>query len=415
MRKRGTIARHARLRSPSAGGQLLTFLAVAVAVVVVAAGGVVGFAAYGLASEFATNAVALGDDADVPPSIGEYEGPFDVLIVGTDECEEELKAAMGERCEGPDAGGELNDVNMLVHVADDPRRVTVVSFPRDLQIPIPSCTREDGTTTTPMSGQPINSAYSVGGLGCVAKTISVLSQQTIPFAAKVSFGNVVNITDAIGGVQVCIGNDGIRDPNTGIDWPAGPRTVQGLDALQFLRTRYGVGDQSDLARIGNQQQYMSRLIHKIRSDEVLADPAALLKLATAAVDNITPSESLASPLRIVQLALAVKSVPFEDITFVQYPVLDDPADADKVIPDDEAAAALWDALEQNRPLQLSGEAGSNGGVIEVTPTTPPPATTPAPDGATPAPTASPGEEAIVLPENVNGSNAEQETCSAGNR
>ena len=161
---------------------------------------------------------------------------------------------------------------------------------------------------------------------------------------------------------------------------------------------------------------MSRLVHKIRSDEVLTNPTALYSLATAAAKNITPSESLVNPLRIMQLALAVKSVPFEDITFVQYPVLTDPDNAQKVIPDPQSAAALWDALAQNRPIQLSGKAGSNGGVIDVTPTSPPVAVTPTPDGtttATPAPV--PTDDAIVLPENVNGSNAGQETCSAGNR
>ena len=302
MRSRATVARHARLRSPGVGAQLLVFLAGAVAVVVVAGAAVAGFAAIDLVTEFSTKAVALEDEVAAPPSMGEYEGAFDVLIVGTDECEEELKAAMGDRCKGPDSEGQLNDVNMLIHVADNPRRVTVVSFPRDLQIPIPSCTRADGSTTSAMSKQPINSAFSYGGLTCVAKTVADLSEQSIPFAAKVSFGNVVKITDAIGGVEVCIGNDGIRDPNTGIDWPAGPRTVKGLDALQFLRTRHGVGDGSDLARIGNQQQYMSRLIRKIRSDEVLTNPAALYGLATAAAKNITPSESLVNPLRIMQRA-----------------------------------------------------------------------------------------------------------------
>src|SRR3546814_4363986 len=73
---------------------------------------------------------------------------------------------------------------MRVHISDNPRRVTVVSFPRDLMIPIPSCTREDGSTTSAMSKQQINSAFSYGGLSCVVKTVSELSGQNIPFAAR---------------------------------------------------------------------------------------------------------------------------------------------------------------------------------------------------------------------------------------
>ncbi|MFX7507394.1 LCP family protein, partial [Acinetobacter baumannii] len=77
------------------------------------------------------------------------------------------------------------DVNMLLHVSTNPRRVTVVSFPRDLQIPIPACTGTDGSEFGGASKAPINSAYEDGGLSCVADTVSQLSGQSIPFAAKV--------------------------------------------------------------------------------------------------------------------------------------------------------------------------------------------------------------------------------------
>ena len=131
---------------------------------------------------------------------------------------------------------------------------------------------------------------------------------------------MIEITNAIGGVEVCIAN-GIR-PDTGINWPAGNRTIQGMDALQFLRTRHGVGNGSDLGRISNQQQYMSRLARKLVSEEVLSNPATLFKLATTAVDNITPSQTLTNPLTLVQIALAVKNVPFNEIVFIQYPVIE---------------------------------------------------------------------------------------------
>ena len=292
--------------------------------------------------------------------------------------------------------GELNDVNLLVHISDAPRRVTVISFPRDLMAPVPACTREDGSETSGASKQQINSVFMDGGLNCVAKTVSQLSGMSIPFAAKVNFGGVINITDAIGGVEVCIGNGGIRDFYTGIDWPAGNRTVQGIEALQFLRTRHGLENGSDLARISNQQQYMSRLARKLVSEEVLTNPATLLKLATVAVDNTTPSKSLTNPLTLVQIALAVKSVPFDEIVFVQYPVLADPADENRVVPDYEAADQLWAALAANQPIQLTSDPNLGGGVITVEPT---PTETTAPDpSATPgASEARPPETAIELP------------------
>ena len=114
-----------------------------------------------------------------------------------------------------------------------------------------------------------------------AKTGLELSGQNIQFAASVTWGGVIEITNAIGGVEVCLGNSGIRDPYTGLE-PGPPATAPspGVEALQFLRTRHGVGDGSDLGRISNQQQYMSRLARKLVSEEVLSNPATLLKLAT---------------------------------------------------------------------------------------------------------------------------------------
>jgi LCP family protein required for cell wall assembly len=304
---------------------------------------------------------------------------------------------------------------MLVHISDAPRRVTVISFPRDLMLPIPSCTREDGSQTPAMSKQPINSAYSVGGLSCVVKTVSQLSGQNIPFAAKVTWGGVIQVTDAIGGVEVCLAA-GIKDSNTGINWPAGNRLIQGIDALQFLRTRHGVGDGSDLGRISNQQQYMSRLARKLMSEDVLSNPATLYKLATTTVDAITPSQSLTNPLTLVQIALAVKNVPFDEIVFVQYPVLSDPSDLNKVIPNTQAAQVLWDALAANKPLKLTGKAGANGAVVldpNAPVDTPAPVATPT-TTPTPGETVAPVEEAVELPSSITGSTAAQQTCSNGN-
>lgn len=409
-RGRHTVARHGALTSPHPVSMLLKILAVTVAVVLVSGVSVAAYALTDLTSDFTADAVDLEGQAAVPPDIGAIEGGVNLFIAGTDACEPKYAGIFGDRCTGADAGGELNDVNMLVHISDEPRRVTVISFPRDLMLPIPSCTREDGSTTSAMSKQPINAAFSVGGLACVVKTVSQLSGLNIPFAAKVTWGGVIEITNAVGGVEVCLAS-GIRDPYTGIDWPAGNRTVQGVEALQFLRTRYGVGDGSDLGRVSNQQQYMSRLARKLVSEDVLSNPATLYKLATIGVSNVTPSKSLTNPLTLVQVALAVKNVPFEEIVFVQYPTYSDPDDRNKVIPNQGAAAALWAALAANKPLQLSGEAGSNDGVVVV-------------DGGAPAPTPSgtptPGqtpvaeETPIVLPDSITGSTAAQQTCSNGN-
>ncbi len=397
-RKRRTVARHARLRSPHPFAQFLKIVAVAVVVVLVSAGGVASFASYDLVESFASEAVEIEDQAPVPPDIGAIEGGVNLLVTGIDQCEEEFAHYFGARCKGPDAAGKLNDVNLLVHISDEPRRVTVISFPRDLMISLPSCTRADGSRTGGGT-DAINTAYTYGGLSCVVKTVSQLTGLNVHFAAMVTFGGVIKITDALGGVDVCL-MDPIRDRNTGLDLAPGTHSVSGITALQFLRTRYGVGDGSDLGRVSNQQQYMSRLARKLVSEEVLSNPATLYKLASAALSNVTPSATLTNPMTLVQVALAVKDVPFEDIVLVQYPTLGDPSNPNRVVPNQAAAVQLWAALETNKRLELTGKVGSNGAVVDVTP-----------DAPAPDPAAVP-EETIALPSSITGSTVAQETCSA---
>lgn len=410
-RRRRTIARHGQLRTPSPVSQLLKFIAIGLTVVLVSGLGVAAYIAYDFSSTVSANAVDLEGDEPVPPDIGEYEGGFNLVLTGVDTCEEKYAQLFGDRCTGSDAGGTLNDVNLLVHVSADPRRITVVSFPRDLMIPIPECTDEDGNVHSGMSKQPLNVAYTDGGLNCVAKTISELTGQDVQFAASVTFGGVIEITNAIGGVEVCLANP-IKDRFTGLDMTAGNHTVEGLQALQFLRTRHGVGDGSDLGRIGNQQQYMSSLARKMISGEVLGNVPVMLKLANTALSNLEASTSLANnPMTIVQIALAVKEVPFEDIVFVQYPTGADYADPNKVVPNYDAADQLWAAIEANAQLQITHENNSNDGVVIEEPAAPA-GETPT-ETATPAPTATP-ENVVALPDSIKGNSAAQQTCSNGN-
>jgi len=410
-RRRRTIARHGQLRTPGPISQLLKFIAIGLAVVFVSGAAVVGYIAYDLTSTVSANAVELEGQKELPPDISEYKGGFNMVLTGVDTCEDAYKQYFGARCTGKDSEGTLNDVNLLVHVSDEPRRITVVSFPRDLMIPIPECVDAEGETHSAMSKQPLNTAYTDGGLNCVVKTLSKLTGQEIQFAASVTFGGVIEITNAIGGVDVCLANP-IKDKYTGLDLAEGNHTLQGLEALQFLRTRHGVGDGSDLGRIGNQQQYMSNLAKKLISSDTLGNVPVMLKLATTAIDNLETSTSLADPMKIVQIALAVKSVPFEDIVFLQYPTGTDSDNANKVVPNKSAAQAMWDAINANAQLQITYENTKNDGVVVTDPGTAAP-TEPTDPTATPDPSATP-DNVVALPDTIKGTSAAQTTCSNGN-
>ncbi|WP_309065817.1 LCP family glycopolymer transferase [Microbacterium sp.] len=412
------VAQHAPNRNASASRSLLRMLGIGAAVLTVAALGVGAFLVADLTARVGKDAVPLdGAPSVAPPAIGEYPGAFAILLVGTDECGPVSTKLLGERCESED--GIRNDVNLLVHVSDEPRKVTVVSFPRDLMTEVPACVTEDGSTASPSDKKQINTVFRHAGLSCVARTVTELSGVEIGFAAKLSFDGVMEITDAVGGVEVCIGEDGLHDRETGLDWEPGLRTVEGYEALQFLRTRKSVGDGSDLARISNQQQYMSRLARKVLSSETLSDVPTVMRLAYTIADNIVPSESLTDPVRLAQLALAMNDVPFEDFVFVQYPTLEDPDDDNRVIPNAQAAEPLWEALAAGRPIDVTGRASNHGGVDEQTPA--PTEPVPSPSGApsegpsgTPSGTPSPTDRAQLPPE-ISGIDLNQETCSGRRR
>lgn len=322
---RQPVARHGILRSPNPFVQILTVLGAIVVVAVLSVSAVGAYAVWDAARAVSDAGVSIGSDEEaLPPTIGEIEGGVNMLIVGTDSCEG-ANAALSTACMAEDTEGERNDVTLLVHISDSPRRVTVVSFPRDMIVPIPACTGEDGTEYSAMSGQMLNVSYMYGGLACSVATIKSLTGIDIQYAAATRWSGVIAMSDAIGGVDVCVADD-ISDSHTGLNLTAGTHTLQGVEALQFLRIRHGIGDGSDLGRISNQQQFMSSMVRKLQSDGVLSNPATLFSLATTAVKQVNDKEivlskGLANPQRMVQIAMAVRSVPYSDIVFVQYPTV----------------------------------------------------------------------------------------------
>lgn len=424
-RGRQPVARHGVLTSPSPLRQALTILGAVVAVVALSVGAVGAFYVWDAARALNENSVNIGDET-LPPSLGEIEGGVNMLVVGTDSCEgQDVK--LFPRC-AHDAGGERNDVTMLVHISDSPRRVTVVSFPRDMVVPIPSCPAEGGGSYSAMSAQMINSSYMYGGLPCSVLTVEALTGIDIQYAAAIRWTGVINMSDAIGGVDVCLAAD-IKDKHTGLDLKAGEHTLVGAEALQFLRIRHGIGDGSDLGRISNQQQFMSSLVRKLQSDGVLSNPSTLFNIATTAVSQVQSkqlvlSESLTNPQRMVQIAMAVRSVPYKDIVFVQYPTVYAPGGG-RVLPVTQAADVLFEALADNKPIKLTGSA-SQGYGVEVVGEAEQPTPTPTPTGSgsaspdpskTPKPSSTPDptETAVDLPSDISGQTAADVTCTQAQR
>ncbi|ARC58049.1 Putative transcriptional regulator YwtF [Frondihabitans sp. 762G35] len=401
---------------------MLRSVGVAVAVLLVSGVSVGAIALKQVSDDLGQGVALQGEEtakaAKQAPGLTAYEGGFNVLIVGTDN-----DVKQGDSFGKRDA--TLNDVNILLHVSADHSNATAVSIPRDLVVPIPSCPKEDGSGTTPaMSAQPINSAYEDGGLNCVVQTVKQLTGVDVPFAGLISFNGVIEMTNAIGGVPVCV-NEPVTDRYTGLDLPAGSSTLQGADALAFLRSRHGIGDGSDLGRISSQQVYLSSMLRTIKSGGVLASPTKLYKLARAAASNMTLSNSLNDLDTMTKIGLALKDLPLQNVNFVQYPGSTGGTGvySGKVQPDTATAGRLFDAIRADRPFGLTpgstgvGSETTQSGAAAPAPSSaaPAPVATGSASGSastTPAPGASAGTTAI---EGLTGQTAADRTCSVAYR
>jgi LCP family protein required for cell wall assembly len=416
------VARHGRLRGSSAALNALKALAITVAVLLVSGISVAGVAVWSVTSSLRPS-VSLPNDtenegagAQPPPKIGAIDGGVNLLLVGSDSGEGD--PLYGER------GAYLGDVNILLHISQDHSSATVVSFPRDLYVEIPACgPSPDGRASGTGGGftDKINTALSYGGLSCSVATVQNLTGLTIPFAAEIEFNGVIEMSNAVGGVPVCVAEE-IQDEYTQTFLPAGEYELSGMDALKFLRTRHGLQNGSDLARISNQQLFLSSLVRTIKSDGTLNNPIELYSLAKAAADNMILSDRLQNLDTMVSIALALRDIDLDRVAFVQYPIVwvgggIEPLEAD--------AAVLVDALARDVPVALSPEQGGTRVVVPnpASSALPTPAPTAAPTDAPDEPTTPPTGSAtppaptpdptVPLPPSVTGQTAAQQTCTVG--
>jgi LCP family protein required for cell wall assembly len=339
-----------------------------------------------------------GNSFDLPTP-EDIDGPINVLLVGSD-----TREGQGSTAYGP-VGSALADVIILLHISRDRQNAVAMSIPRDLMVAVPSCPNPEGGDPYPAREfAQINSTMTKAGPACTLLAVQQLTGVTIPYLAVIDFKGVIAMSEAIGGVDVCVAT-AIDDEYTNLHLEPGEHTLIGDEALAFLRTRHGVGDGSDLSRISNQQVFLTSLVRKLKDEGALTNPFTMFRLGTAALSNMTLSKSLTDLGVIFGLAKQVNDVDLNKITFIKLPVYDlDGEYAGRVAPSPERAAELFELMASDKPLVLAeANPGSGAVVAEDSPVVD--ATLESTD-----PAAAEGEVA-VLPEWVQGTNAATKSCS----
>ncbi|MCF8525068.1 MAG: LCP family protein [Rhodoluna sp.] len=287
------------------------------------------------------NIILSGGEVDLEDSIN-------FLLIGSD-----TRAGQGEEYGEGEVTSELADVIILLHITKDRNNATVVSFPRDLLVSVPECPNPNGGVFPAIERQQINGTIARGGVACTHLTIQKLTGLEIPFLAVIDFNGVIEMTNAVGGVEVVI-DQPISDDYSKFYIDAGTHTLKGKEALGYLRTRHGVGDGSDIGRISNQQLFLMSLFEKVRQDGVLNNPVALYSLASAAARNMKLSESITDLDTMITLARALRQVDSSKMVFTTVPTVPiGGADQGRLVLIPDQANELFDKIKLDQPVVIA--------------------------------------------------------------
>jgi LCP family protein required for cell wall assembly len=190
-------------------------------------------------------------------------------------------------------GGQRSDTIMLLRYDPTTRSGSILSFPRDLWVPIYGTTHKD----------KLNAAFNSGPKQLI-QTIEQDFGVPIHHYVEVNFEGFKALVDAVGGVGIYFDVPS-RDTKTGFFVQApGCVHLDGEDALAFARSRYWQtfvngrwrdDPSSDLDRIKRQQQFMRQALTKAL-EQASSSPTAATSLLDAVVKNVTVDEQLKSNL-----------------------------------------------------------------------------------------------------------------------
>ncbi|WP_370085196.1 LCP family protein [Streptacidiphilus sp. MAP12-16] len=248
--------------------------------------------------------------------------PLNILLIGSDGRSTAADCKLGGSC---DNSPPHADVEMLVHLSADRSNASITSIPRDTVVDLADCQGHNNRH------EAITDSLNYGGPACVVDTWQKLTGISIDHYMMIDFSGVVNMADAIGGVQVCT-KQNVMDYQVSYDasgvrheigshllYPAGTRKIQGEQALEWLRTRHAWEDGSDIGRTHAQHLYINSMIRQMKSLGTLTNVSEMNNLAQAATKALQVDDKLGTVTALSSLALEFNKVPTNRITTVTIP------------------------------------------------------------------------------------------------
>ncbi|WP_328900463.1 LCP family protein [Streptomyces sp. NBC_00441] len=237
------------------------------------------------------------------------------LIVGSD-SREGMTSEDKKRLHTGSADGKRTDSMMILHTGDN--GPTLVSLPRDSNVEIPSFVGSESGKKYPATGKTtkLNAAYATDGPELLVRTVEFNTGLHIDHYVEIGFGGFAKIVDSIGGVELDIPK-AFKDKWSGADFPAGKQTLDGQQALAFVRTRHAFT--SDLDRTKNQQKFLAALASQTATFSTIANPFKLYPTMGAGLDTLIVDKDM-SLWSLGKMFFAMKGVTGGDGTSMNIPI-----------------------------------------------------------------------------------------------
>jgi LCP family protein required for cell wall assembly len=251
--------------------------------------------------QFKSNLSRVDISAAQTASSGDIDGgDQNILVVGNDDRTDMTDAEVHELHTGR-SGGSLNtDTMMIIHVPSDGSRATLISLPRDSYVAIPGHGKAKLNSAYPdayTAAHGSRTAKRTAGANLLVRTVQGLTGLHIDHYVQVDLLGFYRISNAIGGVTVnmCAA---VREKKSGIRLHKGKNVIKGVQALAFVRQRYGFPNGlGDLDRVKRQQYFLTAAFRTIVSAGIVLNPFKLQDLLGAISSSLYVDQSL-DPLKL---------------------------------------------------------------------------------------------------------------------
>ena len=270
------------------------------------------------------------------------------LLVGSDSRAGLTAAERKALGVGGNAAGRRTDSIILVHTPGGSGKPVLISIPRDSYLSIPGHGKNK-----------VNAAFAIGGPKLLAQTLEQATGLPIDGYVEIGFGGFAGVVDSLGGVDVCVKRD-IKDAKAHIDLTKGCQTLDGKNALGYVRARYS-DPKGDLGRAERQRQFLGAIMKKAATPATVLIPWRWWGFTHTAASSVIVGEdtSLVDTYRVLSTMRKVSS---DQALSLVVPLSSTNASTragSSVLWDDKRAAALFTMLRDGEPLE-EAPAGTDG-------------------------------------------------------